>query len=106
MATAKDDKNRGTINNDLSRSVVENNLEDRKVQNPGEMAASPSYKHGEYACNNTVSMKVINYLFSISPRDALANWDVGPGNSDAIPVCLVTVSLSKKVSTTRKDYFQ
>lgn len=42
LATARDDKNRGAINNDLSRSVVENNLEDRKVKNPGEMAASPT----------------------------------------------------------------
>lgn len=42
LATARDDKNRGTINNDLSRSVVENNLEDRKVKNPGKIAASPT----------------------------------------------------------------
>lgn len=42
LATARDDKNRGTINNEMSRSVVENNLEERKVKNPGEMAASPT----------------------------------------------------------------
>lgn len=40
LATARDGKNRDTINKNLSRSVVENNLEDRKVKNPGEMAAS------------------------------------------------------------------
>lgn len=42
LATARDDKNRGTTNNDLSRLVVEKSLEDRKVKNPGEVAASPT----------------------------------------------------------------
>lgn len=42
LATARDDKNRGTVNNDLSRLVVENSLEDRKVKNPRDVAASPT----------------------------------------------------------------
>lgn len=49
---------------------------------------------------------MINSPFNVSPRDALANWDVGPGNSDAVPVCLATACLSKRVSTAWKDYFQ
>lgn len=58
LATARDDKNRGLVNNDMEQSVVESNLEDGKVRTPGEMAASPTQRHGEYVWNNIAAVKV------------------------------------------------
>lgn len=82
--------------------MADSNLEDCGVRNPGEVAASPALGHGEYiGCEG-----VVNNPLSISPRAALASWDVGPGISDAVPVCSVAACLSKSILTTWKDYFQ